>query len=423
MLISTMLVVSAQLFFLAGEVDWSQWGGPDRNFVVQAGSLADEWPAKGPKRLWSRELGVGYSGVVVVDGVLYTMYRKDRSDPDEYTVALSARTGETLWEHKNSAPLAGPPAEPPDSRWGGQGPNATPLVVGNRLYTIGSKAVLHARDRTNGRVLWKRDLAAEFGASRCLGNDNTGHSPSPIAYGDTIIVPIGRAASSRTDEDRSIVALDQVDGHVVWKSQDFQLGFSSPILIELDGKPQLVLHVRTEVLGIDPGNGQLLWKHPIPSGGDPIITPVWDRGRRVLVKEGGQGGTAFMIELNTKGGRTVPEEVWSTRDFPLFVPTPVRIGDHLYGSSEKFLIAVDAMTGKRVWLEREFPSASVVLAGGKLLLLDQEGQLTLATATPEGLTVHSQCQVTERYSLTAPTLVGKTLYIRDLKRILALDLE
>lgn len=56
------------------------------------------------------------------------------------------------------------------------------------------------------------------------------------------------------------------------------------------------------------------------------------------------------------------------------------------------------------------------------MLLDQDGRLTLATATPKGLTVHSQCQVTERYSLTAPTLVGKTLYIRDLKRILALDL-
>jgi outer membrane protein assembly factor BamB len=422
MLVPAMLVVSTQLFLLAGAVDWPQWGGPDRDFVVEAGGLADQWPDNGPKRLWSRDLGDGYSGIVVVDGVLYTMYRKTRSDADEYTVALDARTGKTLWEHKNSAPLAGSPAEPPDSRWGGQGPNATPLVVGNRLYAIGSKAVIHAYNRTDGRVLWKRDLAAEFGATRCLGSDNTGYSPSPIAYGSTIIVPLGRAASPRTGEDRSIVALDQADGHVVWKSQDFMLGFSSPILIELDGKAQLVLHVRTELLGIDPGDGRLLWKHPVPRGGDPVVSPVWDHGRRVLVKEGGQGGTAFMIELNAKDGRTVPEEVWSTRDFPLFVPTPVRIGDHLYGSSEKFLIAVDAMTGKRVWLEREFPSASVISADGKLLLLDQDGRLTLATATAKGLRVHSQCQVTTRYSLTAPTLVGKTLYIRDLERILALDL-
>ena len=91
MLVSAMLVVSTQLFLLAGAVDWPQWGGPDRSFVIEATSLADKWNAEGPQRLWSRELGDGYSGIVVVDGVLYTMYRKDRSDSDEFTVALDAR--------------------------------------------------------------------------------------------------------------------------------------------------------------------------------------------------------------------------------------------------------------------------------------------------------------------------------------------
>jgi hypothetical protein len=79
-------------------------------------------------------------------------------------------------------------------------------------------------------------------------------------------------------------------------------------------------------------------------------------------------------------------------------------------------------TGKRVWAKRGFPMASCVAADGKLIVLDQDGQLTLATATREKLTVHSQYKITERYSFTAPTLVGTTLYVKDRKRIMALDL-
>ena len=85
-------------------------------------------------------------------------------------------------------------------------------------------------------------------------------------------------------------------------------------------------------------------------------------------------------------------------------------------------MCVNFETGERVWAERGYPNAWCLRAGGRLIILDENGQLTLATATPEGLTVHGQCQVTEKYSLTAPTLVGTTLYVRDRKHIMALDL-
>ena len=78
--------------------------------------------------------------------------------------------------------------------------------------------------------------------------------------------------------------------------------------------------------------------------------------------------------------------------------------------------------GKRPWAERSFPVASSAGVGGRLIILDHNGQLGLATATRKDLTVHSRCQVTRPYSFTPPTLVGTTLYVRDERHIMALDL-
>src|SRR6185295_11339939 len=87
--------------FCIGE-DWPQWGGPSRNFKVNAKGLANSWPAGGPKKLWSRMLGEGYSAVVAEAGVLYTMYREGS---DEVVIAMDAATGKTLWEHRYDAPI------------------------------------------------------------------------------------------------------------------------------------------------------------------------------------------------------------------------------------------------------------------------------------------------------------------------------
>ena len=87
------LAVLAVLQTNPASAQWPQWGGPDRNFSVDVTGLAETWPDDGPKKLWTRPLGDGYSTIVADDGVLYTMYR---NDPAEFTIALNAKTGETI---------------------------------------------------------------------------------------------------------------------------------------------------------------------------------------------------------------------------------------------------------------------------------------------------------------------------------------
>src|SRR5678816_3374523 len=88
---------------LAQSSDWSQWGGPHRNFKSETKGLATTWPATGPRRLWQRELGEGYSGIAVERGTLFTMYRKG---DNEIVIALDATSGKTVWEYSYAAPFS-----------------------------------------------------------------------------------------------------------------------------------------------------------------------------------------------------------------------------------------------------------------------------------------------------------------------------
>src|SRR5215207_3922260 len=116
--------------------DWAQWGGPQRNFKSEAKGLTTTWPETGPRVLWRRELGDGYSAIVAEGGMLFTMYRKGDS---EVVVALDASTGKTLWEFSYAAPFS-----PEYDMSNGPGPHATPLVAGNMVFTSGATGKLHS---------------------------------------------------------------------------------------------------------------------------------------------------------------------------------------------------------------------------------------------------------------------------------------
>jgi outer membrane protein assembly factor BamB len=227
---------------------WRQWGGPNRDFHSNATGLATSWPGGGPRQLWSRPLGEGYSTVVVEDGTLYTMYREE--DEREVVVALGADTGETLWEHRYDAPLLENMDYGIWLRRAGPGPYSTPLVLDDRLFAVGVSGKFHALNKKTGEVLWAHNLHNEFGMSGYRG-----YACSPLAYGDTVILPIG-------GHGQGVAAFRQSDGSVVWKNQDFALAPASPILINLDGEDQLVVFTGDRVVGLDPRNGNLFWSHP-----------------------------------------------------------------------------------------------------------------------------------------------------------------
>ena len=391
---------------------WRQWGGPDRNFHLQSADLPTSWPASGPEQIWSRPLGEGYSSIVVDDGTLYTMYR---DGDEEAIIALDADTGETRWQHSYRAPL---PGDGNFGFWlssGGPGPYSTPLIVGSRLFAVGVNGQFHALDKESGDVLWSHHLVEEFNMS-----DYSGYASSPIAYGDNVILPVGGRG-------QGVVAFDRETGAVAWKSQDFQLAPASPILINVDGEEQLVVFGQQQLAGVDPRNGNLLWSHPHQTEyGLNISTPVWGDGNLLFCSSAYNGGSR-VVRLRRAAGKTTAEELWFNNRMRVHFGNALRIGDLVLGTSgdfgPAFFTALNINTGEEAWRERSFGRSHMLYADGKLVIVDEDGEIALATLTAHGLEVHARAEILTENAWTPPTLVGNKLYVRDRKNILALDLS
>jgi len=386
--------------------DWPQFGGPDQLFTAKSSGLADKWPDDGPRKLWSRDLGEGYSSIIAVDGVLYTMYR---AGEEEVVCALNAKDGTTRWEHRYAAP----PAEGHVMQFTA-GPRSTPLYSDGMLYTIGVAGVMHCLDAKTGEAKWKVDLWKDFDGSFL----NHGYSSSPFAYKDTVIVLVG-------GEGHAIMALDKKSGDVKWKKQDFKNSYSTPKLVKVGGREQLLCFMAKELASVNPDSGELYWSYPHENEwGQNICLPVTGDDNMLFFSNTGAGSRG--VRLKPAGDTVEVEEVWSTRKAQLFHVNSVRIGDYVYassgGGSPCFFLAINIKTGKLAWRERGFAKATFVYSDDKFIILDEEGVLALAKATPEKFTVLSKFKLFDDVAWTIPTLVDKTLYVRDKKQIHALDL-
>jgi len=386
--------------------DWLLWGGPRRDFVTAGAGLASSWPADGPRKVWGRPLGEGYSPIAVEGTALYTAYHRGSQD---VIAAIDTRTGTNLWEYAYESRFqAWNPQEI------GPGPYAMPQVVGDRLVTASGAGKIHSIDKKTGRPVWSRDLYSEFGGTRL----EWGYSCHALPYKDGLILLAGGRGSG-------VLALRKSDGTVIWKNLDFRNAHSSPLLIEVDGQPQVVALLASEVIGFDPENGQMLWRHPHNTQyGLAVSTPVWAPGNLLFVSSA-YGGGSRVLRLSQSDGKTVVKELWHTPRLQAHFGTVIRLGDYLYfssGDNVALMTCVNLQSGEIAWQQRGFAKAQLVAAEGRLILLDEDGTLALAEPTPKEFRVLAKAPVLQNTAWTPPTLVGATLYLRDRKNLMALDL-
>ncbi len=390
--------------------EWLQWGGPNGDFTVDAAGLAEEWPAEGPRQLWKRPLGDGYSSILYKDGTLFTLYRDGEH---EVVVALDAETGKTGWEHRYPRKLW------PDFRKSfGFGPNSTPLILGDRILSVGVSGQMRCLDVTTGELSWEHDLPAKFGRRKRV--EEWGGSVSPMPYDGAAITLVG-------GDGHAVVAFDPEDGSAVWKSEPGGVSYAQTTITRLAGRDQFIYFEPEGLVALDPATGRTLWRSAIEFNNGNHLTPIVKCDEsHIWVGSQFDSGGGRLLEITRRGDALAAEQHWYHSKLQASHWTLIRLGDHIYGSTGgnrvSFLTAFKWKTGEVAWRERGFHKAQALYADGKLLFLDESGDLTLAKISPQGPEVFATARVTESVSWTLPTLVSTKLYLRDRKNVLALDL-
>ncbi len=380
--------------------DWHQWRGPSRDGSIPAAAVPSKWPASF-KPVWRVEIGEGYSSPVVSDG---TVFVHSRRDPEEVVMAVNLASGKMIWEQKYQADFK-------KNQYAVQmakGPNATPLVIGKRLFTLGVTGTLNAWDTATGRNLWSKDFSNTVDTSKLF----CGTAASPLEVGGRLIIQVGSDVHGG-----QILALEPSSGKVAWQWKGLGPGYASPVVVNVGGKNQIVTLTEGSIVGLDAATGQELWSSPFPDEWhENIVTPVWT-GSHLIVSGTRQGTHAFT--LTQADGKWRATESWKNADVAMYMSSPVYGDGLIYGLSEKKkgqFVALDAKTGAARWTTegREGDHASVLLTPKHLIYLTNNADMIVADRAANSFTIAKRYDdVATSQTWAVPIFLGTDLLIRD----------
>ena len=391
----------------AGE--WPQFLGPQRNGLSAETGLLEQWPEQGPKVIWRVQGGVGMSGLAISRGRVLTMVQREGQ---QWLVALNALTGESIWK----APIADAYRNPM-----GDGPRATPTIAGDRVFVFSGEGRLTAIDFTNGKPLWSHDPLTELSGKEA----EYGMASSPLVIGDQVIVTVGAAKGT-------LVAYDTKTGKQVWTAGKDPAGYSSPTLLDVGGRSQIVSYTGSSALGVAPKTGEVLWRYPFETNYDcNIATPLAIKGQLLL--SAGENHGSVLLDLKLQGDKFELTEVWQS-----FGPksvlrsewqTPLLLDGFLYGMDNvggagpvTHLTCVNATTGDRAWQVLRFGKGNLIAADGKLFMTTMAGELVVARASSKKYDELGRATVLET-TRQAPALSNGRLYLRDGREIVCFDVR
>ncbi|QEL14993.1 PQQ-binding-like beta-propeller repeat protein [Limnoglobus roseus] len=385
---------------LAPAADWTQWLGPKRD--GSSTEAVEPWK-DAPKEVWRKDVGVGFSSPVVAAGRVFVHARVANKEQEE-VITFDAKTGTELWRKvydraKYSSVL-------------NTGPQATPTVVGKRLYTFGITGVLSCFNAETGDRHWQVDAFKALKANL----PRFGVCCSPLVVGNRVIVSVGGKGSS-------VVAFDTESGEVAWQALDEPASTSSPVLYAAAGKagkvPGVVFMTTLRVIGLNPLDGTVAWEYPLPfqpSGTSP--TPIV-AGDRIVTSTMSNGSTAIQF---ASGETVTADKAWQAKSLSGYFSSGVAAKDRVFLVTNTLkpipradLVCVNLSTGDVLWkkdAQGYFHFGLIRTANGKLLLLDDTGTLKLLDATATEFRALCSAKVCGG-NLVTPALSDGRLFVRD----------
>ena len=378
--------------------DWPQWRGDSRRDHSPDKGLLAQWPQEGPKQVWSfNNAGSGYAGFAIAKDSLFTMGLRDGM---EFLIAVNASTGKELWS--SSAGQKYP------NGWG-DGPRMTPTVDGDRVFAIGGQGLLICVEAKNGKLIWSKNLVTDLGGQL----QDWGYTESPLVVGDIVICTPGGPQGT-------LAGLDKSSGAVRWRTSGLtdKAQYSSPILIQHEGQPQVVQLVMNRFFGVSPKDGSVLWKKDFPGRVAVIPTPIYEDGIVYVTAGYGVGCEAVRLGTNNSIAPLYSNKVMKNHHGGV-----VCVDGYLYGHSDGAgWVCQELKTGKEIWSHKGFGKGSVTYADGKLICLDERnGDVALVEASTQGWKELSRFKLAPLSSKRSPqggiwphpVVVNGRLYLRD----------
>jgi len=397
--------------------DWPVWRGVDRHGVYHEANLNLDWTTQKPPILWTyREAGSGYASPAIVGT---TLYCQGGSDGNDFAFALDTKTGNLKWKQN-----LGPEHTAYQNR--GNSARGSITVDGNKLYLIRADGIIHCLAAADGKMLWQKDFIKDFGGKIMSG---WGFSESPLVDGNLVICTPGGSGGT-------MVALDKNSGEVVWRSTEWtdDAGYSSPIVVEVDGIRQYVQQSGKGFAGVAAKDGKLLWKIEVEIYRTAIIPTPVPHGNLVYVTAGYNGG-CHLVRLTKSGNGCNAEVVYANKNMVNQHGGVSLLNGYVYGFTDGMgFVCQDFTTGEIAWRERvpELLKGATLAVNDRILLQNErDGLIALVAASSDGWKEYGRMEFPERTDIvtqdkmiwTHPVVSDGKLYLRDHNLLFCFDLK
>lgn len=392
-------------------LDWPSYRGPNGDGATRA-PLGKAWGSAGPKQIWKVKANDGFSSITVSGGVAATLSTRDHEGSAmEHCVALEAATGKELWAMPLKLAMyeGGGDSGDGDNK-GGDGPRSTPTIADGKVYVYGSKLDLYCFEATTGKLVWSKDVAAEYQGKNITWSNAT----SPIIEGKLVMVGGGGKGAA-------FLAFDKDSGTLQWQAGDDTITHATPTVATLLGERQVIFFMKSGLTAVSPQNGKILWQQPFKFNVSTAASPVVFEN--IVYCSAGYGVGSAAFEVKQSGGKYESTELWRVEGDGTnnHWSTPVAYKGYLYGMfgfkkyGEGPVKCVDLRTGKEKWSKAGFGPGNVILAHDQLLALSDKGELVMIAAQPGAYTELARADVLEGKCWSTPTLAGGFIFARSTK--------
>lgn len=393
----TSLLVSGSSYAQA-----THWRGPEGNGKYPDKNLLKEWPAEGPKMLWHfDELGKGFSSPVFAGGRIYLT----GTIGDQGYIYVLTMDGKLAARYPYGKEFI--------ESWPGARSSVT--IAGDLLYMETGYGNLFCMNPKDGSIKWKKDFLSDFDGK----NITWGFTETVVIDKDVIYCTPG-------GQNNNVMALNRLTGETIWSGSGKQelSAYCTPLLVELPSGKLLVTMTANSIIGLDAGNGKLLWSYPQTNEWSVHAnTPVFAENGLLCFSGYGQGGPKLKLGPN---GTSVTLE-WFAKSFDSRMGGAVYVDGYVYGSGDtsgKEWQCLDWKTGEKKYASAEVAKGVVIYADGMLYGYTQKGDLFMAKATPAEFKLSGKIAITlgSDQHWAHPVINDGILYVRRGNALMAFEI-